>query len=205
MVRFSALTMLVLLGFFSPVLCQSPVSGALPHEKLRLQYNEGNFEEVIRIIQDFQKANSSYSRQDSIVIAKHLSVVYTANPATRELGQKYMHDLLRMMPSAELVDMYVSDEIYRIFDRVRKEFSLRQAADDEISGAPEPKPVSTTQAASEKPSGSIDNTPGTSEKNSNAKYYWIAGSAALVTAGVTAYLLSTEPEPEDKIHVVPID
>ena len=59
-------------------------------------------------------------------IAKHLAGVYSAHPATREKGRYYMHRLLELVPSAKLVDMYVSEEIDRIFDKVREEFLARQ-------------------------------------------------------------------------------
>jgi hypothetical protein len=36
-----------------------------------------------------------------------------------------MYQLLELVPSAELVDMYVSDEIELIFSRIRKEHAAR--------------------------------------------------------------------------------
>ncbi len=192
----------VLMVAVAPLAWSAPdVAGGLPHETLRNQYNEGNFEEVVRLIKEFQAANKTYSRHDSLTIAKHLSVVYTANPATRELGQKYMHDLLKMMPSAELVDMYVSDEIYRIFDRVRKEFQVRNDA-SENAASESPQALSAAEG-NPSPAPQAKKAGGSGKKNSSAKYYWLAGSAALVTVGVTAYMLSTEEPPEDKTYVVP--
>ena len=40
--------------------------------------------------------------------AKHLAVVYTANPQTREKGKYFMRRLPALLPTAKLVDMYVS-------------------------------------------------------------------------------------------------
>jgi hypothetical protein len=56
-----------------------------------------------------------YSLEDSIFIVKHLTVVYMANPATREKGKGYVFRLLELMPSVKIVDMFVSDEIDGIF------------------------------------------------------------------------------------------
>ena len=98
----------------------------LNQKDIHAAYNEGDFDKVTALIDGFNKSNKTYSRADSIFIAKHLAVVYSANPQTREKGRYFMYRLLEMMPSAELVDMFVSDEIDRIFDKVRKEFIARQ-------------------------------------------------------------------------------
>jgi hypothetical protein len=89
-------------------------------------YNNGDFDPVVTVIESFVQRNKTYSLADSIFIAKHLAVVYSANPATREKGKYYMFRLLELLPSAKLVDMYVSDEVDRIFDKVREEFMVRQ-------------------------------------------------------------------------------
>jgi hypothetical protein len=89
-------------------------------------YNNGDFEPVIEVLERFQQNHSTYSFSDSVFIAKHLAVVYTASPATREKGRYYMMRLLELVPSAKLVDMFVSDEIDRIFEKVREEFISRQ-------------------------------------------------------------------------------
>jgi hypothetical protein len=106
----------------------APVAPGAPlrQQAIHILYNEGDFDKVIAEIDAFTAANKTCSRADSIFIAKHLAVVYSANPNTREKGKYYMYRLLEMVPSAELVDMFVSDEIDRIFDKVRKEFLARQ-------------------------------------------------------------------------------
>ena len=58
------------------------------------QYNDGDFPAVITAIDEFTRAHKTYSRADSIFIAKHLAVVYTANPDTREKGKYYMYQML---------------------------------------------------------------------------------------------------------------
>ena len=98
---------------------------ALNQIAIHYQYSDGDFPAVIKGIDAFTRTHKAYSREDSIFIAKHLAVVYTANPDTRERGKYYMYQLLDLIPSAELVDMYVSDEIEKIFSYVKKEHEVK--------------------------------------------------------------------------------
>jgi hypothetical protein len=102
------------------------VKESLDQKKIHALYNNGDFEPVLQVLEAFMKHNKRYSHDDSVFIAKHLAVVYTSNPATREKGRYFMYRLLELLPSAKLVDMYVSEEVDRIFDKVREEFMVRQ-------------------------------------------------------------------------------
>ena len=106
----------------------APVKETLEQGRIHDLYNNGDFEPVISVLQSFISRNKTYSLSDSVFIAKHLAVVYSANPDTREKGKYYMFRLLELLPSAKLVDMYVSDEVDRIFDKVREEYMTRQHA-----------------------------------------------------------------------------
>jgi hypothetical protein len=110
------------------LLTTSPVRAipSLDQKRIHSLYNEGDFDGVIRQIAAFQLQSSGYSRDDSVFIAKHLAVVYAANPKSVGQGKYWMNELLKLMPAADLVGMYVSDEIDRIFEYVRKEFLVRQ-------------------------------------------------------------------------------
>lgn len=103
-------------------------SDQLDQGRLHEEYKEGNFEAVVRDIDTFRKANPSHSRSDSIFIAKHLAVVYAANPMTVEIGKYWMHQMLRLMPEADLAEMYVNEEIDRIYYKIFTEFKTRQQA-----------------------------------------------------------------------------
>lgn len=180
-------------------------------------YNEGDFDKVTTLIDAFTKANKTYTRTDSIFIAKHLAVVYSANPQSREKGRYFMYRLLEMMPSAELVDMFVSDEIDRIFDKVRKEFISRQKSfgvDSTQISTPEKASTgssATAATAAAKP-GPASN--GTSSEYLSASQsdkqpvwkkngFWIAGGVGLVVAGTAAYFIYTQDEPTGKTIVIP--
>lgn len=91
-------------------------------------YEDGDFDAVIDTLNAFQKAHPTHSRADSIFIAKHLAVVYAANPKTVEIGKHWMYRLLDLLPAADFAGMYVNEEIDRIFEKVRVEFLSRQHA-----------------------------------------------------------------------------
>jgi hypothetical protein len=85
------------------------------------EYVNGNFEIVIEKINAFQKENPRHSREDSIFIARHLAVVHAADPKSVEAGKYWMDRLILLSPTADLSGMYVSEEIDRLFARVKQE------------------------------------------------------------------------------------
>jgi hypothetical protein len=194
----------------------APNAVLLNQKDIHAAYNEGDFDRVTALIDGFNRANKTYSRADSIFIAKHLAVVYSANPQTREKGRYFMYRLLEMMPSAELVDMFVSDEIDRIFDKVRKEFLARQkgfGVDSTQISMPEKAATGSAATASTKPAVSTAPSGPSSEYLSASKEekqpvwrkngFWIAGGIGLVVAGTAAYFIYTQDEPTGKTIVIP--
>ena len=156
----------------------------LDQKKIHAIYLDGEFEAVIASIDTFTRANSTYSKTDSIFIAKHLAVVYTANPATRERGKNYMFRLLDLLPTVKILDMFVSDEIDRIFEKVREEYVLRGEYLGKDSSLQLP-------AKLEK------------KENGSHKLYWISGGAAIVAAVATVVYLQMPAKAEDKVYDVP--
>jgi hypothetical protein len=199
------------------MLAARPANAATPakpvvlnQQAIHIAYNEGDFDKVTKEIETFTNANKTYSHNDSIFVAKHLAVVYSANPNTREKGKYFMYRLLEMMPSAELVDMFVSDEIDRIFEKVRKEYLARQngfgvdttklvlgsQAPKGQAAQPAPAASTATAATAQTPAPA---QPGHTEDYQTAasaqqplwknKVFWIAGGAGLVVAGgLIAYI-----------------
>jgi hypothetical protein len=190
----------------SPSRAPAAGPGELDQKKIHSEYNDGNFEKVTAALEDFMAAHKTYSLQDSIFIAKHLAVVYTANPETREKGKYYMYRLLTLLPSAKLVDMYVSDEIDRIFDKVREEFISRQhsfGVDTAHIAVPEKAPTGARKnsAASEEPPRAAQAAP----KKEGHTGMWVAGGAAVAAAGlaVAYFVIQAEPTPSDHVYRVP--
>lgn len=193
-------------------------SGAIPaspphsldQKAIHLAYIEGEFESVVHAIDSFTKANRTFSRSDSVFIAKHLAVIYTANPETREKGKNYMFRLLNLLPSAKIVDMFVSDEIDHIFEKVREEYVVRQ----ESLGLGAPTKLESNRYAIDKlsardPLEAAENPSPTPEpaagqkKGISRKLYWVAGGAALVAIGGTMLYLLQPEKSADRVYDLP--
>jgi hypothetical protein len=185
----------------------------LDQKRIHSDYNDGNFEKVVAALEGYMATHKTYSFQDSVFIAKHLAVVYSANPDTREKGKYYMYRLLTLLPSAKLVDMYVSDEIDRIFDKVREEFVSRQrgfGVDTARIAVPEKAP---TGSRGKEPGPQGKEPPPDPEVSASRKGpkghtgLWIAGGAAVAAAGLaTAYFMlqgEEQPQPVDRVYHVP--
>ena len=179
----------------------------LDQRRIHADYNDGNFEKVVSALEGFMAARKTYSFQDSVFIAKHLAVVYTASPDTREKGKYYMYRLLFLLPSAKLIDMYVSDEIDRIFDKVREEFITRQrnfGADTARVAVPEKAPAGGRGKApvpAERPP--VAGPAGPKESHAGM---WIAGGAAVAAAGLAMtyfFLQGDQPSANDRTYHVP--
>lgn len=197
-----ALTAILILPAATPA---NPAAQAevLDQKRIHYEYNEGNFEAVTAALEGYMSRNRTYPHSDSVFIAKHLAVVYSANSATREKGKYYMYRLLELLPSAKLVDMYVSDEIDRIFDKVREEFLARQRGfgmDTARITLPERRSAQPAQPA--QPVQSQPAPSGRPGKSRAGTVFWIGGGVALAAAGTAFYILSQEPESETRVLVI---
>jgi hypothetical protein len=158
-------------------------------------YNNSEFETVIDVLERFRKNNPQCSFSDSVFLAKHLAVVYAANSATREKGRFYMMQLLELVPSAKLVDMFVSEDIDRIFERAREEFFAKQhgfGLDSLTIRVPEHTDSSRRSLA--------DNDFHSSRKPTwNRPKTWIIGGLAAATVGTAAYLYFYHPKRSEDV------
>lgn len=158
-----------------------PIQNSLDQKKVHEIYNEGDFEVVITILEDFMARNPAFSFSDSIFVAKHLAVVYCASASTREKGRYYIMRLLELVPTAKLIDMYVSEEVDRIFDKTKEEYFFSKKADGKNNG---PSPESNTHSTS-----------------FNRPRNWaIAGTAVAIGAAGYFWYLSTQ----NKIAPTPV-
>lgn len=104
-------------------------SPARPFDRGRIHadYQAGDFEKVIAVLEKFSDTGRRCSREDSVFLEKHLAVVYAADPKTRELGRYHMFRMLSLEPASDMLDMFVGEEVDRIFEKVRKEFAVARA------------------------------------------------------------------------------
>jgi hypothetical protein len=175
---------------------------ALDQKMIHAVYTDGDFEGVLSIIESFTAANPLYSKSDSVFIAKHLAVIYTANPATREKGKHYMFRLLELLPSAKIVDMFVSDEIDHIFEKVREEYIVRK----ESLGEAAPTQLESNQFATDRMTMSATShreAPAPERKKATHTVAWVVGgTAVLAAAGTLIYFLLPSTD-QDKNYDIP--
>ena len=176
----------------------------LDHERIHAIYNEGDFEHVVAAIDSFTHSGKKYGYNDSVFICKHLAVIYTANPATREKGKGYMYLLLTLVPSAKIVDMFVSDEIDRIFERVREEFVIKR----KLMGKAAPTQLESNRYAVGKlsvpDSEPIASKPAKASavKGKPKTVYWLA-AGGVAAISVLGYLYFLRPEKKDVNYDIP--
>ncbi len=92
--------------------------------RLFTDYQNGDFEKIEPALKPILQPGAVGSRMDSLLAWKYLSVVYAANPKTREKGRYCMMRLLDTDPAADLLELYVSEDVYEIFSRARQEHAL---------------------------------------------------------------------------------
>lgn len=146
-------------------------------------YLEGDFDHAIDLLETALKYDMVTSHEDSVFAYKHLGVMYTAKYETREIGKKFMYQLLMIEPTARLMDMYASDMIYMIFKNIQEEVELSR---------PRPnKKIITSGSDSTAPVKEIQPT------KRSLWPYWTAGVVLAGTGiGITTYfLLDRNPEP----------
>jgi hypothetical protein len=174
----------------------------LDQEAVKSYYNDGDFGPAIALLEDFQKASTQYTRDESLMVYKYLGVMYTADQSTREKGKSYFYKLLKSDPEAKILDMYVSIVVQDIFKNTL----------DELMGQ---KPQSATASGSQKeplyfPRGDADE--GKSGGRSTAlkaekshTLIWLIGGlglAAGIAGGYYVYSQSSE-KPDDTFINVP--
>jgi hypothetical protein len=123
-------------GHFVPILCfgflpllpqaDTVSPDSLEYAKIQSEYLEGNFESLSQQLETFRKSRPECRAEDSFVVARFLGVIYAANPDTREKGKYWLYKMLEVRPTSDLLDLYVSEEVTHIYDRLRQEFIMRR-------------------------------------------------------------------------------
>jgi hypothetical protein len=137
---------------------------------------DGEFEKAIKLVETALASGAVATHTDSVFAFKHLGVMYTATYETREIGKKYMYQLLFIEPTARIMDMYASDMIYMIFKNIQEEVAITRAKPRHNDPEPDPK---------------------SSPRKKKAWPYWVGG-AVTVGAGMalaTYFLMDREPHP----------
>ena len=117
-----------------------------------------------------------------------------------------MFRLLDLLPSAKILDMFVSDEIDHIFEKVREEYVMRE----EYLGKDSPTQLESHQYTSDKMTmnhakdSTLPKQASMKEKDHGSnRLYWIAGGAATVGAATALVYFLMPTKVEDKNYAVP--
>jgi hypothetical protein len=120
---------LAFLGFALAFAASSSQAGGWSFSRHRALecYRQGDFEQVIRQLSPILSVGNPVSKMDSIFAFRLLGVVYAADPKTRELGRHCWMNLLDRDPQANLVDLFVGEELDHLWERARLEHQARMA------------------------------------------------------------------------------
>ncbi len=163
-------------------------------------YTGGEFDSVFKHLapfysQHFTDSNpglgsvkTTFNRLDSLFAAKHLGVIYAANPNTLEKGKYYLNLLIELAPESELADMEPSGAIYIEFERLKKEYAARQhnrsRTNQNVYARNDSIPTRRDSVIVVKPAS----TP--QPKSKISPWVWLAGVGGLAAAISAAYVLS---------------
>ena len=204
--KWSFIALFLVAGTVAAAPKSKPKASATPAANARMDtviihklYVEGDFDEAIERLDRGLKYSGSFSHQDSVFIFKHLGVMYTSKYETRELGKKFMMQLLEVEPTARIMDMYASDMIYMIFKNIQDEYDMAQMKLHRAQGfmrdtvAQNPQPDHTVKAAG--------------KTEATHSYTWVPWTvAATIAVAGGAYLavalIDEEPATRTKENVV---
>ncbi len=171
--------------------------GSLDMSSLRVTFREGELDLVKNILESFLKNEGQTATKDEKIFAyKYLGVIYAANPAERAKAESYFSLLLPLAPNIELVDMYVSDDIQAVFDKVKSQYQHTQEYRAHFDAFGNPLPGSKRVVANSGPetkpvpAAKPDNSEIEPKEPSHAWVWWTAGiTAAVVGTGAVIWMV----------------
>lgn len=166
------------------------MDGTLDKEAISHAYFEGEFHRVLPPLETYRQSfPATATREDSIFVFKYLSVIYAADSSTRGKAESFMVQLLKLMPTIELIDLYISDNIQAIFKDVKESFLAQQQyvkQHDQFG-----RPVPDSAKGQPRPT-----------KASSKWIAWTLGGVGTAAVAATAYYVLNEDEKPKKERVV---
>jgi hypothetical protein len=102
------------------------LDGSLDKEAISHAYFEGDFRRILPPLEAFRTSLAKKTNDDSVFVFKYLSVIYAADSSTQPKAESYMVQLVKMKPTIELIDLYISDNIEAIFTGVKENYLKQQ-------------------------------------------------------------------------------
>lgn len=192
------------------------ITPPLDQKKIHEAYKNSDFDVVSNELETYSRLYNGrkWLRDDSVFLYKHLAVINSASHETLEKGKYYMVAMLRIMPSAEILDMYVSEEIDRIFRRTRQEFLANMhkfGLDTTGLLIPTSPPSSNKKEYSDQVSqtevGQLPKDKKTSiqeAKSGSSWGWWTAGGLAVAAVGTVTYYALHGDGQSEKINVIDV-
>ena len=164
-------------------------------------YRNGEFEKIESALRPILRPGASGNKRDSVLAWKYLAVVYAANPATREKGRYCMLRLLEVDPTADLLDLFVGEQVDDVFGKARRERELtaREVYVPSPVPAAEPEPVAAAEPAEDDDAEA--EPPAFS--SSGPRKFFVTALAAAAVAGLTWYSWENASPREKTYHVPP--
>lgn len=163
------------------------LDGSLDKEAISHSYFESDFARILPPLEMYRQSfPATATREDSIFVYKYLSVIYAADSSTRSRAESYMVQLLKLMPTIELIDLYISDNIQAIFRNVKQNYLEQQKYVREHDSYGRPLTDSTKPRRT------------TPSKASSKQWVWwtLGGLGTTVAAATTFYILQDDPQPK---------
>jgi hypothetical protein len=191
--RASLLTLALTMTFICPSISWGK---EVDREWVQAQYQSGEFGSVKSKLQGLLKSRQPLSKSDSIFVYKYVSVVTAADSGNKQVAKDYMYKLLTIQPNIDIIDLYVSESVYSLFQDVRKEFNTRNAyaSKKETIEAGE-TPLLPTATESKRPipmPQSASRNAKAEASSSRAWLYWTLGGVAVTGVAIGAYYLTQE-------------
>ncbi len=162
-------------------------NGDLDHELIKRMYYEAEFALVSQALENFLASSNNPSREDRIFAYKYLSVINASSENTRQRAESYMYQLLRLNPEIDLIDLYISEHIESIFNKVKDRF-VRMEQLNPGQATPQEDTLAITSPAEPVQKVAGNNAPG--------RWVWYAAGGAGLVAAITLYAFSLD-EPDN--------
>jgi hypothetical protein len=200
--------MLFYSAHFSPAWCIPGINtdGSINKKEIKNFYFDGNFEKVVNALEDFRKRRQNPSEEDKIFVFKYLGVIYASNKNTQEKGESYMFQLLKLAPNIDLIgDMYISDKIDAIFQKVKKQFERMEGQKSSVRQDPagtvlepsllDPAGPPALAPAQTSPDKEINTE---SRKKKGKKWIWFATGGIVLAGAVATFVLLSRDKPDPR-------
>ena len=120
-----ALGMICLIAFMANA--SPPGIKKVNQERIKALYQAGDLDSVQQQLQGCLQSRATLSKGDSIFVFKYLSVAMAADETTlKSLTKDCMYKLFTLAPEVDIIDLFVSQDIYKLFTEVKEEFNARQ-------------------------------------------------------------------------------